>query len=235
MQELLIHFYKSILIANKLGYKFLKEFNEIYNLSNIKKDKEIFSLFKEYSIKRIQNNIKKELIEEIIMIEYEKVILKDNFKVINEISACEKRFNIHREEILSFYKEKELKEKFRISPFIKYYESFWEWFETDEANFFTILDNINCPKGNYFFLFKKIGIYDEISQSNILEFPLNKFNYFLLRIFEEPMTIYDATKKFMKGFDFDSEIEFLELKKQTSLMLKIMIFNKFIILNDTQL
>jgi len=230
MQRVLTHFYKTIIITDKLGYQLVQDFIKIYDLDNVS-DKQLFNLFYKFSYERIHNEDHKELVQEVLAVEYEKIKLKSNSRTIKKIALQEKELNIKRERIL-YLNEKEIsKKKFIVSSFVNYYESFWKFIWDEATDNFNILENLAQPKGDYYFLYQKTGIYDEVSLNNILEFPINKYDYFLLQIFEEPKEVDTAMSEFIEVFDYDTQNEYLELKKQATSMIKNLIFRKFIVLD----
>ena len=219
-------------MAEYLNYNLVLDFgreNSVVNLT----DDELFSTFYNFSFLLLRNHKHKELLLEILAVEFEKVKLKDNLKGIKEIDALEIDLDIQREKLLT-HPDQLLQAHFHVNPLITWYESDWKFVWDEISENFNLLENFHAPKGDYFFLFQRTGNLDTTNQSNVLEFSLSKFDVLLLQIFTQYTTVSEVTKNFRSLFHSNSEEEKQELEKNIDKMIKLLIFKKFVVLRKNE-
>lgn len=208
------------------------DLNLLENLTSEKKStpKAIINTFYDKIRERIKE--KKDflrMLQEILDIEREKAVLKDDSTILSSIQEYESKHDFKREKLLSANIEL-ANIKFQLSPFVTTYESYWNWVvrETEVENF-DIRDNLNNQPEDYYFLFQRTGTYDDILDNNVFEFPLSKYQYFLLEIFESQKTISNASEEFSQVFEYATKNERKEFEDLTLSLIRDLIFRKFIV------
>lgn len=175
-----------------------------------------------------------ELLKEIYAIEKEKMSLSNYQAETIEIFKKEVRVYRLRENLLSKSRDEFLELKFVINPFIKLYESNWNWSQKELDETPDLYDTIlKSEKDDYHFILQQTGTYDELLESNILESPLSEYQAYMLSLFENPIAIISALEIFENEFDVNSEEEKNELRKITEALVQKLIFRTFIIQFDT--
>lgn len=227
MLDLAIQFKRSLIILNSLGYHFLEDFKS-EGQSNVE---EFILAFYHKSLRNIEGRKKKELVKEILDIEFEKAKLRDDKIGIAKIALIELKTTYQIEELLSGNNGIFLNQKFSINPLVSIFESGWRFIHSQDGEKFEIIRNLSQPKSDFYFLFQRTGIYDYVENSNVLECSLNKYEYFLIRIFETPKTARKAILKFINIFEHEHEQELEELTNQSLEMIRILIFRRFIVLS----
>lgn len=176
----------------------------------------------------------KQRLQEIHAIENEKLTLVNSGKAIKvilqkEISYCQDRDSFLLKEFAQL-----LKLNFIISPYVHLYESHWKWIVREtNIEFLSLPDILKEEPGDYFFVLQQTGSYDEPSHSNILEFPLTEYQYFLLSQFEEPKTVAEVMDIFSMEFDCQSASERAQLTVLTEQLIRELIFRLFIVIDES--
>lgn len=215
--------------------KLLRQLNLEFNVANEldidKNPNEFYLMLSEYlKSSACLGERDLERINEILEIEKQKLTLRNSKEEVDvifniEIDLCRKR-----DLILSNPIELIFNKNFVLNPQVKIYESYWEWivpeFYNESLDFHQILKS---EKGDYYFIFQQTGTYDSLSKSNILEFPLTDYHYFILCQFEKPSKILSVIKTFQKEFDVDTYSEITQLKNITEKMIKELIFKMLIV------
>jgi hypothetical protein len=184
-----LHYYRTIALCNAFDIDFFE---------NIKKDSKKTHPFKLKSRKNLQNSLeplKYKMIKEILAIENEKFGLRDTLDQIPQIFEKEK-INFKKADTflnLEFTKLKEL--EFITNPMVSIYESDWEWIysEIDRPPMSHANEKL---KDDYYFLFHRLGVYDDYYEANVLEHKLTIYEYSLLQEFEKPSSITEVIEKF---------------------------------------
>ena len=228
MLDLAIHFERSIRILNALKYDLLAKFESEGGFNF----EDPIHAFYHFSLQSVEGIKKKELIKEILKIEFEKAKLRDNKIDTVKIALKELKTIYQMDELLSGNDVSILCQIYSINPLVTVFESDWRFILGQESEKFDIIINLSQPKSNFFFLFQRIGIYDYIADTNVLEFELNKYECLLIRIFETPKTARKAILEFMNMFEYDHKNELEELTNQSLGMIKYLIFRRFIVVNS---
>lgn len=227
LNNLKVHFFKSILITIDIDIFLVKDFikkNDLQGVTKIIEQK----MFYDYAINRQDYGRHQELIKETLSIEYEKINLRDDSKKIATIFLDEIRFNKEREQLLYMGKKGLMSLCFIVNPYIETYESNWRIIQEFTDKNFIIKDLIE-DKGDFYFLFQRIDIYDSASESNIIESPLIKAEYFVLYIFKKAKRASIALDEFINLFEYNTQKEYNEIKYYFFEILKESLFHKHII------
>lgn len=196
-----------------------------------------FNHFSRYFLNLIDSNSEKNIatiLKELLAIETEKYELKSTAEERKTILNFEDQLDSVRNQLLSEHEQSFLEKKLHVSPYIHTYESHYRWIlEENDVMKFDIAQNLEASPGDFYFLFQKIGYYDELLNSNIFEFPLNQYQYLLLQLFEQPLIVEEAIAEFMLRFDIATVKEEEQLKVLSLNLIKNLLFRKFIFLNDT--
>jgi len=227
LEILKIYFSKSIKIAEYLGHSIFEDFHK--NLKNNTSNIDTINSFYISSKKRKDYSHNRELIVESLEIEYEKIALKDNHISINKIALHEQKINAQRENLMHLNVNEIKIKKFVVNPSVKTYESYWPII-SDNIDYI-LNNNVEKSKGDFFFLYQKIGMFDALSQNNILEFQLTKYEYFIIQLFDNYKTADLAFKEFISVFEYNNQKEFKQIEKIFFKILKEMIYKKFIIIH----
>jgi hypothetical protein len=175
-----------------------------------------------------------ELLKEIYAIEKEKMSLGNGQAEIIEIFKQEVEIYRFRENLLNNPIDKFLDLTFVINPYVKTYESNWNWSQVKLDEMPDLYDSIlNSEKDDYHFILQQTGTYDELIESNILESPLSEYQAYMLCLFEKPAAIISALEIFENEFDTNSEEEKNQLREITDTLIQELIFRNFIIKLDT--
>lgn len=183
------------------------------------------------------NKKSKKALSEIYKIELEKNNLKNScYAKIQKIAESELFVYQEREIILCSNFENFFEENFIVNPMLRIYSSQWNWVLDRIYKPTSLMENTKYPKaGKFFFAFLATGSVDPFFRSNILEFPLNEYQYFLLQYFIKPRTIVSAIQFFQAQFEPDSEIEREQLKDLTLNIFRELIYKTFIVQSRTTL
>ncbi len=185
---------------------------------------------KEIGKKLTKDNLKR--LNEILAIEKEKFLLRDNEIELKEIQKKEISYYESRKVLLNQNFTDLINMEFVLSPLVNTYESDWEWIvrpalhELFEIN---IKDILNTDAKDYYFLFQRSCIYDDLLDTNLLEFPLNGYQYFFLRFFELPQTLTESIDRFHSEFEYKSQKEKQQLIGFTQAIIRDLIFRMLIV------
>lgn len=179
----------------------------------------------------VSDNLYLDALKEIFAIEKEKLVLRDSKKTVKLIFCKEKFLNEHREKLLFLPFEKLKDISLVVNPMIETYESDWKWHEREAfQNLFDIKHNLTINRGDYFFLLEKTGTFDVLLDTNVFEFPLTEYQYFLLRLFNKPKKVKIVLKDFYKFFDIKNFTENIEFCTLTEKIIKELVFRRFIVI-----
>ena len=220
-----IYFTRTILLASHLNNDFLKIINEFKEPEN---KENLLILFKKH-LESIAFDKYNSLIQEVLEIESKKYNLKNKMEEILKIKSLEKFLNWHREIILSLDFAELSNIKFIQNNLIHLSQSNWEIALDEYWNASIVLNNLSKPPKQHYFLFQQTGHYDSILETNVVEYKLSKYEYFLLQQFYKPKELIIVIKDFIDVFEVQSSVEYNALYSEIRHMLKIMIFNKLII------
>ncbi len=198
-------------------------------------EQRVFKHFTHYFLNLVDSKIEKDeakILKEILAIETKKHQLKGSTEEIKDISKFEDELNRSRDQLLCNNDQTFLETRLVVSPYIYTYESHYRWIlEENDLSKFDIAQNLNAPSGDFYFLFQKIGSCDALINSNIFEFPLNQYQYLLLQLFDESLTVEEAIDEFMERFVIHTSNEEQQLKTLTTGIIKNLLFRKFIFSN----
>lgn len=212
--------------------RYLKFYVKVSSKLGIVKDSnEFYIMFSDYL--KLHSHLDVGVLErlnEILEIENQKMVFRNSYDEICDIFNKEIANCKTRDKILANPIEPILDSRFVISPQVETYESNWKWIVSERYNQSLNFDEIlKCKKGDYYFLLQQTGTYDALLESNIFEFPLTDFQYFLLVQFEKPCKISTAMEVFQQEFDIDSDTEKIQLQNVTEKLIKELIFRMFIV------
>jgi hypothetical protein len=232
MKKIKVHFNRTILLASFVQ-KQVAESVLLQELTSIDNSKDLFKyLFKVIDVSNVKYS---ERLKEIYSIEKEKFSLRDSKEITKEIFKNEAFLNIQREKLLSS-SYLELKRKtFIMNSKIYLYESDWNWIVRDpiRGRNSDINKILKSKKDDHYFLFEKTGTYDIKLDSNISEFPLSKYQYFLLSLFEKSGNLNNVINMFIQSFEINNIEEKKELLAITEVMIRELIFRRFIVIPNT--
>ncbi len=179
--------------------------------------------------KRISSLDQKRL-NEIFEIEQEKFFLRDSISFTKEIRKREVSQSKLRNIVLNKPYTKIFKMRFGLNPLVNTYESDWKWIIRESYSEVLEVKNILITKEeDHYFLFKRTGVYDKSLETNVLEYPLSEYSYFLLRLFESPITLMEATNRLLLELELESEREKKQIWNLTEFLIRELIFRMFII------
>lgn len=169
-------------------------------------------------------------LKEIFSIELNKEKLCDSEISIREIFELEKKLIRDRERILVFNFDRIKFLRFSKNKFIYTYRSNWCWSPDEERLQRSLLISIlSEEQGENYFLFRRTGTYDDLIGSNVLEVQLNKFQYYMLELFEGAKTPYEVCSKFYKIFEINSIAEENLLFNLSKELIRELFFRGFIV------
>lgn len=223
MYETKIHFRRTLaaLSALKVDFRFLSE--DINGFDN-----ELNEFLQGTSITQSQNL---DLLNEIKTIEKDKRRLRSSKNEISGIFEKELIIYKQREIFMNNFLEDFFDEKFIINPALNVRVSQRNWSDIEleiSPELYNGLIKAKTYK-NYFGLLKT-GIYDEIFDTNIIEFPLTVYQYFLLLTFRSPITLKAAIKSFEDKFKVISEKEVEQLNNISKNLIRELLFKTLIII-----
>jgi hypothetical protein len=223
MNNLNTIFHKTITIATILEHDILHSFS--LKTSN---QAEMNQAFYQHTQQCFQKSEHLEMITQILDIEQEKFALSDT--IDEKIQSDYSNYNLEREHILQLDATQLKKITLQQSSYIECYASNWKFVFLNEVDQKQSLKKIlEFPKDEYYFVFQRIDVFDAILQSNILEFDLTKYEYYVLQLFEETKSIESAIHEFIAVFDVKSKEEFNSLTREATRIIKFLIFRKFIV------
>lgn len=224
MNNLNIIFHKTITIATMLEHNILNSFSlKTFNQS------EMNQAFYQHTQQCFQESEHLEMITQILDIEQEKFELSDT-QIDKKIQSDYSKYNLEREHILQLEVTQLKKITLQQSPYIECYASNWKFVFLNEIDQKQSLQRIlEFPKDEYYFVFQRIDVFDDVLQTNILEFQLTKYEYYVLQLFQETATIEKVMDDFIAVFEVETDEEFISLTREVTRIIKFLIFRKFII------
>lgn len=173
-----------------------------------------------------------EMLEEITAIEMEKLKLKGDKNELQELWTKELFYNKERGNLFQRSFDKWHKLLFQINPCISFYESDWQWVVSEKfMKSYNLESFMNLPRADCYFLFEKTGTFDAHLQSNILEYSISEYQYFLLQLFESPNLLGTNLSRFYEAFEFDTVEEKKILIETTQNLIEEMIFKRWLIIS----
>lgn len=149
------------------------------------------------------------------------------------IEMMEKKFNRDRDILMPLSLENHMNLTFKINPFVKTAVSGWEWvLKEREYETYDFKSNFNKAKGSHYFLFQQIWFCDKLSCSNVFEYPLNKYQYFFMDFLGQNPDMSLAFDVFCESFEITSVEDKELILHNLKIILKDMIFRKFIVLDN---
>ncbi len=221
------HFGRTIEMGQMTG----KDFSKSFNFQVITDQSDFKKLFKQIdTCINISKDIHLNRIKEIYSIEKEKLYLRDSKKVTEEIFEKEVVYNVEREKLLSFSFQKLQKVRLVVNPLVNIYQSNWKWCDSDPFHgIFDLKKIMITEKDDHYFLLEKTGTFDVWLDSNVSEYYLTEYQYFLLQLFEEGKKVKDVLFEFIQVFEVTNAAEKKELFVITERLIKELIFRRFII------
>lgn len=227
IDKLRVAFPKTMKLSEYLGLSLTDHFTKKLESEPLSKV-DFYKLFYEYVMATKANGDDSALLEEVLSIEYEKTKLKDSPETIAKISKQEKKWNAKRNEIFNMPITDFMELALTKSPLVKKYESDWEIVSNFLSDWY-VTTNILKEKSDFYFLFQRIGVFDKLSQNNIIEYPLDRFEYIVLQLFENSTTIGAALDDFLAFFDCNAQDDFIEVERRYLIIVKSAIFRKFLV------
>ncbi|WP_299529596.1 hypothetical protein [Ulvibacterium sp.] len=225
-----IHFWRTISFGETINLDILEILKKVSgtNFDNFETDlKNLFSIVNSET-KLNQNYL--EMLCEIQAIEMKKFRLRDVERTIEKVFREDIRLSAEREKLLLMDHKSLNNIRFILNPMVEIYESFWEWTVKESRQKSFNLENVlKEGKGDYYFLFERTGVYDQWLDTNVFEYPLTQYQYFLLQLFGEEREIQSVTNEFIETFDTFTLEEEQELLILTRRLIKEHIFKKHII------
>ncbi len=221
------HFKRTITIGQLAGINFEKnspqQISVDQNLSHIS-SKELKKCIKSYK------GSHKKKIKEIYAIEKEKLKLRDSITTVESIFKKEALYNIEREKLLNLSLKELSQIPLKINSLISIYEADWKWFEIEPfEKIFDIKKILVTKKSDHYFLFEKTGTFDSIYDTNISEFPLTEYQYYVLQLFEKKRDVKNVINDFIQLFDITNQKEEIEFFVVVEKLMKELIFRRFIV------
>ena len=182
---------------------------------------------------RNSKNLYADRLKEIYAIEQEKFNLRDTKDNIRAIFKKEESYNLGREKLLGLSFSELQKIELVTSPLVRIYEADWKWFlRYPFQNGFDLKKVLATKKEDHYFLLEKTGTFDDLLDSNISDFPLIEYQYFLLQLFEKSKKVEEALEDFYKIFEIADEKAMKNLIMLTEKIMKELIFRRFIVQSD---
>lgn len=154
---------------------------------------------------------------------------------LSKIEAMEKIFNRDRDELMRLSLKDYMNLTFRVNPFIMTEVSGWEWvLREKEYEAYYFKTNFNKAKSPNYFLFQQIWFYDKLSHSNVFEYPLNKYQYFFMDFLSQNSKIGLGIETFCEIFETGSAKDKELILQNLKIILRDMIFRKFIVLANQE-
>lgn len=217
------HFERTIAIGQTIGINFEKAINT-QTSSNKKVSKEVKNCIKFYKGPHLKK------IKEIYAIEKEKLKLRDSIKIVRNIFEKEALYNIEREILLKLPPGERSQITLKINSLISIYEADWKWSEREPfEKIFNLKKILITKKADHYFLLERTGTFDFISDSNVCEFPLTEYQYYILQVFEKSKKVKDVLSDLAQLLDVTDEIERIEFFILTEKVIKYLVFKRFIV------
>ncbi|WP_418502316.1 hypothetical protein [Flagellimonas sp.] len=224
------HFGRTITVGNliRIGFDKSLNFKKINNYEDLIR---LTTQLNQHILS--SNNVYHDRIWEIYSIERDKLNLRGSESEIKSILNQEAVSNVIREKLLTMSFTQLFKETLVKNPLIYLYQSKWKWFERDPFQRpYDLKSVLTSEVDNHFFVLEKTGTFDTLFDSNIFEFPITEYQFFLIQLFENPEIVENAFKKFTDIFDVINEGEKKELLSITKRLIEELIFRRFIVVAD---
>ncbi len=173
---------------------------------------------------------------DLLEVEYKKIGFRtfENDKLSN-IETMEKKFNRDRDELMLLSLKDYMNLTFKVNPFIMTEVSGWEWVLRErEYEAYDFKSNFNKAKSANYFLFQQIWFYDKLTRSNVFEYPLNKYQYFFMNFLGQNSKINLGIEAFCESFEIKSSKDKKLILNNLKIILRDMIFRKFIVLDNQE-
>jgi hypothetical protein len=227
MENLIPLFHKTITIANILQPDVLKDFTP-----KDTNQTEIHQEFYQHTKQQFQASEHSEMITQILDIELEKFALSSK-QIDEKIHSDYARYNLERETILQLDETALNGVTLQQNPYVECYAANCKFVilnETDQAQLFAKI--LDFPKDEYYFIFQRTDVFDPVLQTNVLEFQLTKYEYYVLQLFQDTATVEKVMDAFIDVFEVETEEEFNSLKQEATRIIKFLIFRKFLVNNE---
>lgn len=221
-------FHKTITIATVFGYDLMRSFSCKDNSSQTK----INHAFIQYTLQQFQSSEQLEMMQQILEVEQEKFSLRNNdsTQIDSKIGSEYANFNRDREHLLLLSLEDLKNVSLQQNQYVACYASDWKFVFINETDNTELLDKIQeFPKGEYYFVFQQTDVFDTILQTNVLEFHLTKYEYYMLQLFEEASSVKTIMNDFFEVFEIETEAQMNSLLKEATRIIKFLIYRKFIV------
>jgi hypothetical protein len=150
---------------------------------------------------------------------------------LSKIETMEKKLNRDRDELIFLSLKDYMNLTFRVNPFIKTEVSGWEWvLREKEYEDYDFKSNFNKAKSPNYFLLQQIWFYDKLSFSNVFEYPLNKYQFFFMDFLNQNSKIGLGIEAFCESFEIKTTKDKKLILNNLKIILRDMIFRKFIVL-----
>ncbi|MGH1383852.1 hypothetical protein [Kordia sp.] len=221
-------FHKTITIATVFGYDLMHHFSCKENSAQA----EINQAFFEYTLQQFQSSEQLEMMQQILEVEQEKFSLRNTHsaqietKLLSEYAT----FNHDRENLLHLSLEGLKNVTLQQSSYVTCYATDWKFVFINETDNTELLDKIQeFPKDEYYFVFQQTDVFDDVLQTNVLEFHLTKYEYYVLQLFQETTSVKEVLNDFFEVFEIESEAQMHSLLKEATRIIKFLIYRKFIV------
>ena len=119
------------------------------------------------------------------------------------------------------------------NPYVACYASDWKFVFINETDSTELLDKIQeFPKDEYYFVFQQTDVFDTVLQTNVLEFHLTKYEYYMFQLFDEASTVKAVMNDFFAVFEIETEAQMQSLLLEATRIIKFLIYRKFIVLQQ---
>lgn len=232
------HYWRTFQVFEQLGLVCL--LNDLFNVMDYgESQKEMLNRFYE-SVRSILNQTgvvdrqSTDILLDLLEVERKKI----GFRIfegdrLSNIEMMEKKFNQDRDVLMRLSLENYMNLTFKINPFVKTAVSCWEWvLRESEYETYDFKSNFNKAKSPNYFLFQQIWFYDKLTCNNVFEYPLNKYQYFFIDFLSENSEISLGIEAFCKSFEIKSAKDKELILQNLKIILRDMIFRKFIVLDN---
>lgn len=230
MNNLHTFFHKTIAIAKILRKDVLQDFSTEAN----QQQTDIHEAFSKHTQDLFQQSEHLALIRQILEVEQEKFSLRDTKlpEISKEILSNYATYNQNIDRLLSLSTNNLKEVILQQNPYIESYSTDWKFVflnETDQENLFDKI--LKIPKDEYYFLFQRTDVFDHILQTNVMEFHLTKYEYYVLQLFQERNHVQNVMDEFIAVFEVETEAQLQTLMKEITRIVKFLIYRKFIVQN----
>jgi hypothetical protein len=228
MKNLVHIFHKTITIATVFGHDLLRDFSCKADSTQT----EINQAFIQHTLAQFQSSDPLEMMQQILEIEQEKFSLRNHHsaEIDTKINLAYDTFNCEREHLLQLSLEDLKNIKLQQNQYVSCYASDWKFVFINETDNTELLDKIQeFPKDEYYFVFQQTDVFDYVLQTNVLEFHLTKYEYYVLQLFDEAASVKEVLTNFFEVFEIETEAQMHSLQKEATRIIKFLIYRKFIV------